>query len=164
MNYAIDALRTKSDSFHTELVPPAMLAAAIQYRMASVPYLDGIRKTIFYGKELPISTRQFFGYSETGATYENISGDLLHALLGIDTEAAELLKLMSNTLGPVDNDKVLDELGDVIWFVNLALFAIGKTWEEVQQHNIDKLRLRFPEKFTEELAQNASEIEGSTNQ
>ena len=44
------------------------------------------------------------------------------------------------------------ELGDLMWFINLACDTLNLTWEEIQTHNINKLKRRYPEKYTDQAA------------
>lgn len=44
-------------------------------------------------------------------------------------------------------DRLVDELGDVMWYVAETAAAMGVTLEEVAQRNIDKLRKRYPDGF-----------------
>ena len=44
------------------------------------------------------------------------------------------------------------ELGDVRWYLEAAALALGFTMEEIERLNADKLRLRYPNGFTEAAA------------
>ena len=50
--------------------------------------------------------------------------------------------------------EVLDESGDVMWYLAMPNETYGITLEEVAQHNIAKLRRRYPEGFSKEASQN----------
>ena len=157
MSYQTDALRTKSDSFHTELVDAPTVLAAIAYRLGGSTYLDSIRKTLFYGKELLREISSFFGVRDnTTVTFDKVNIDTVHGILGVDTESAELLEHLSNALqgSDLDKAKVIDECGDVLWYLNLTLVSLGSSIDEAMVLNIKKLTERFPEKFTEEQAIN----------
>lgn len=83
--------------------------------------------------------------------------DLLHAAIGMSTESGEFLDALKKHLfygKPLDFVNLAEELGDMCWYVAVALNALGLTFEDVQQSNINKLRARYPEKFTAELAEN----------
>ena len=47
----------------------------------------------------------------------------------------------------MDRENMLKTLGDVLWYVELATLMLGVTREEVEQINIDKLKLQVPEDF-----------------
>src|SRR5574343_434345 len=83
--------------------------------------------------------------------------DLLHAVLGIVTEAAELADVIKkrHAYGKrIDIVNLREEAGDVLWYLPLLCRALGTTMEDVAQLNIDKLRKRYPDKFTEAHALN----------
>lgn len=50
----------------------------------------------------------------------------------------------------LDINKLVDELGDVLWYAAVTAAGIGVTLEDVMQHNIDKLRKRYPDGFNAE--------------
>lgn len=94
-------------------------------------------------------------------TTEEINGRalsrLLHAALGACTEVGELQDMIKKHLiysKEFDRVNVLEECGDILWYIALALDATGFTMEQAMERNIAKLRKRFPDKFTEELAKN----------
>jgi len=77
--------------------------------------------------------------------------DLLHATIGISTEAGELLDAVKKHLfygKKLDIVNIHEELGDIVWYMSMLIEWSGTTYEEVMERNIDKLRVRYPEKFT----------------
>ncbi len=85
---------------------------------------------------------------------------LLHAILGMQDEIGEISKAMKGWIyygKPLDCLNLVEELGDLLWFVALACNTLGVDMENaLMEANIRKLQVRFPEKFTEALAQEAS--------
>lgn len=82
---------------------------------------------------------------------------LLHACLGMTTEVGEFTDMLKKHLfygKKFDHVNGVEELGDTTWYVSLAIDALKTTMDEVITVNIEKLRKRFPEKFTEDLAIN----------
>lgn len=78
--------------------------------------------------------------------------DVVHAAIGIATEAGEFLDPVKKFIfygKPFDLTNMDEEIGDLLWYIGIYLNARGKTFEQVMQQNIDKLRTRYPEKFTE---------------
>lgn len=80
--------------------------------------------------------------------------ELLHAQTGMTTELGEFASEVKRAAfydRPID-DRMLshmrEELGDILWYVALAATATGTSLGEIAKNNIDKLRLRFPEKFS----------------
>ena len=75
---------------------------------------------------------------------------LFNGVLGMAGEAgecADLLKKHYYQDGRLFVDDLKDELGDVLWYVVEAVTAMGWTLEEVAQHNVEKLKRRYPEGF-----------------
>ncbi len=82
---------------------------------------------------------------------------LLHAGIGLATESGEFLDALKKHIfygKPLDRTNLKEEAGDLMWYIAIALDELGSSFEEVQATNIAKLRARYPEKFTEELAEN----------
>lgn len=83
--------------------------------------------------------------------------DLLHASMGLVTEAGEFQDMLKKHFyygRELDKVNLKEEIGDVLWYCAIALNALDTDFESVMQTNIDKLKARFPEKFTEEKANN----------
>jgi len=82
---------------------------------------------------------------------------LLHAAEGICTEAGEFMDQLKKHIfygAKLDAVNIVEELGDLLWYVGLALDETGCPMNEMLQKNIDKLRARYPEKFEEGQALN----------
>ena len=86
----------------------------------------------------------------------NIDPDLFHAILGIATETAELIESLQTSFvtGEIDKVNLVEELGDLLWYQSIAMKSLGTTFEEVAKVNIEKLKSRYPDKFTSEKAAN----------
>ena len=68
-------------------------------------------------------------------------------LAGEAGEVADLIKKQVYHQHGVDPEAIKKELGDVLWYVAALCSNLDLTMEEVMQHNIDKLRARFPEGY-----------------
>lgn len=154
-NYIKDALRTESISGANERLGMAIIEVE-QVRQICThidTIVDDVKKFIFYGKK-------------QGEQYNSLKLDfnipeekirLLHSGLGMLTEASEfLVPILNSILLSTDLDKVnlKEELGDSMWYQAIACDVLGTTFELEQERNINKLRARYPEKFTEDLAIN----------
>lgn len=83
--------------------------------------------------------------------------DIIHAAMGLVTEAGEFMDAFKKALFYGKNPDYVnldEEIGDILWYVAIYLNARGITFEQIMQQNIDKLRARYPEKFTSEHAIN----------
>lgn len=81
--------------------------------------------------------------------------DLFHAIIGIGTEAGELLDVIKKDVfqgKPIDRTNLKEEFGDLMWYVALGCHAFGFSLEDVMASNIKKLQTRYPEKFSEEAS------------
>jgi NTP pyrophosphatase (non-canonical NTP hydrolase) len=82
---------------------------------------------------------------------------LLHGGIGISTESGEILDALKKHIyygKPLDKVNIMEECGDVLWYVALILREVGYSFEEVAEINIKKLRARYGDKFSEYDAQN----------
>jgi NTP pyrophosphatase (non-canonical NTP hydrolase) len=83
--------------------------------------------------------------------------DQLHMAMGISTEAGELLDVYKKALAygkEVDMVNIREEAGDLMWYLSNLLRILGIDFEQTLQVNIDKLKTRYPDKFTEDKALN----------
>lgn len=82
---------------------------------------------------------------------------LLHSVMGMVDEAGELAEKLRDTFvegTPLDKAKFAVEMGDSDWFKAIGHDALGIDEVTVRKAVIAKLKQRFPEKFTEENANN----------
>lgn len=80
-------------------------------------------------------------------------------LAGESGEAADLVKKHLFHGHALEEDKLKKELGDVLWYVALLADALGLSLGEVAQHNVDKLRARYPEGFDAQRSQRRGQEE-----
>lgn len=69
----------------------------------------------------------------------------LWALSGLSAESGEVQELFEKAVRkniPLDNARILDESGDVLWYLTCLLGLRGITLDEVIEHNITKLNER----------------------
>lgn len=72
--------------------------------------------------------------------------NLLHMGVGVAGEAAELLDaIKKHTIyqKPLDIENIKEELGDLLFYMSNLMQSVGLSFEEVLQHNIDKLSVRY---------------------
>ncbi|MCB0630469.1 MAG: nucleoside triphosphate pyrophosphohydrolase family protein [Saprospiraceae bacterium] len=71
--------------------------------------------------------------------------------IGLSGEAGEVADLIKKGIfhqQGLDRLKLKKELGDVLWYLSALCSGLGLSLEEVMQHNIDKLKARFPEGYS----------------
>ena len=80
---------------------------------------------------------------------------LLHGSCGIATEAGELLDALKKHIfygKETDTVNVVEEVGDLMWYCAIILDELGVDFEDVMEKNINKLKARYGEKFSEASA------------
>lgn len=87
-------------------------------------------------------------------------GELLNGALGLTGEAGEVADSIKKFIfhgHDMDRDGLIKELGDVCWYLALLCHAIDVPLEEVMTRNIEKLKKRYPEGFSESASINRKE-------
>jgi NTP pyrophosphatase (non-canonical NTP hydrolase) len=82
---------------------------------------------------------------------------LMHAMIGMATESGEIQDQLKKHIfygKPLDKTNLVEELGDLMWYVGIMANQLDVSLEEVMEKNIAKLRKRYGEKFTEAAALN----------
>jgi len=146
------------------------LAETITALMATCRVLDGFKKHLYYGKDFDFleamnECRDGNGLPEVSENMieclrklDERETDLLHAALGKLTEAGEVMenvfKYVTSPDQNYDHINTVEEVGDGWWYDAILLRDANETFEGGMQKNIDKLRVRYPEKFDSTLAQN----------
>lgn len=103
--------------------------------MTEAVYLDLALRSL-HRTEIQLDTRQ---------------AQLLHAAMGLATEAAELLDVVKRQLfygKPLDGTNLVEEIGDLYWYLAALFDATDIAPEECRARNIAKLRVRYPDGFT----------------
>ena len=73
--------------------------------------------------------------------------------LGLAGEAGEVADTIKKAVchrHGLDRDKIIKELGDVLWYVAALCTKIDVPLSEVMERNIAKLRLRYPNGYSSE--------------
>lgn len=119
--------------------------------------LDHIKKTLFYGKEPHEYSERWDTNDPPVEPFGEVSVDIIHAILGVITEASELADALLNAMvgrKTIDLPNLYEESGDIKWYLAMLARALGKDWRDDEQMVIAKLKKRYPEKFTQEHAEN----------
>lgn len=151
--YEKESARTASGEFHGEILSPFYLKSVLTNAIHTVNIVDAAKKGLFYGKKILLKDPE-----GTSAPIDpsRIDKDLLHAAMGVLTEAGEILEALVSAMEgkPLDRVNLVEEMGDIEWYMALFYRTLGTTPEEVREINIRKLRARFPVAFTEDSAIN----------
>jgi NTP pyrophosphatase (non-canonical NTP hydrolase) len=82
------------------------------------------------------------------------------AALGLAGEAGEFANIIKKQAAhghTIPNQEFADELGDVLWYLSEAATACGLSLGDIANQNIEKLKKRYPEGFSEERSINRPE-------
>jgi len=82
---------------------------------------------------------------------------LLHCAMGMQTESAEFTDQLKKHVfygKDLDLTNLREELGDIMWYMAIAMDILGTTFSQEQKRVIEKLKVRYPNKFTQEEAEN----------
>jgi NTP pyrophosphatase (non-canonical NTP hydrolase) len=83
---------------------------------------------------------------------------LLNATLGLVGESGEIAdhvkKYIFHDHHYLAEEQIMEELGDLMFYVFVMLYALDKTLYEVLEMNMDKLNERYPEGFDPERSMN----------
>lgn len=168
-DFTKNAIRTES-TVDTVVVDHDLLEGVIALSICSGEMMDMLKKNIFYKK--PFSLDDFndcarFADNAIESIHVTtmrpslnpqpitVDARLLHALMGIYTESAELLEAMDEYLHEgveIDVVNIREEFGDVEWYIALGVDTLDIEFKSVFDLVIAKLKARFPDKFTTENA------------
>lgn len=72
--------------------------------------------------------------------------NLLHMALGVSGEAGEVLDAVKKAViyrKPLDRENIIEEAGDILFYLTGLLSAVGSSTKEAIRLNREKLRLRY---------------------
>jgi NTP pyrophosphatase (non-canonical NTP hydrolase) len=121
---------------------------------------DRFKRCVFYGQ----ARHAFVPYcaKHDKVEIDDFKARLVHCVLGLMTEAAELQQQTYDFLylnKGLDIANIIEEIGDSLWYAGILADMVkqlnaGVTLEMVMGLNIAKLDKRYGKKFTEFAAQN----------
>jgi NTP pyrophosphatase (non-canonical NTP hydrolase) len=85
----------------------------------------------------------------TTAVYTNWKDQLVCTALGLNGEAGEAAEKIKKVIrdkgwefSQEDVDQLKKELGDVLWYLAVLAQTVGLSFEDIAQHNLEKLKSR----------------------
>jgi hypothetical protein len=128
--------------------------------------LDQIKKNAMYGKPYNIEnfrtdfTNSFSYMNELSSVALNdtevldINIRLYHSIIGISCQSVELAKALVDNILYVeyDYDKICDNLRNIRWYLSFGYDEMGIQWDASFGAVIEKLRIRYPDKFSSQHA------------
>lgn len=150
--YVIESSRTAAESVYPQNVAIDDLIEAVTAFTQAASNLDTIKKALYYNKATPHLDPQ--GDEDCSSLVDTVGINTLHGIIGIATEAGELVEFMlAHLMGHKDIANMSEEIGDVFWYIAMLCRQHGFDPEGIMQQNISKLMLRYPEKFDTMLAE-----------
>ena len=76
---------------------------------------------------------------------------LINSVMGLCGESGEVIDLVKKHIShghPLNREKLIDELGDVAWYLAECATVLDVSLEEILERNIEKLKKRYPEGFS----------------
>lgn len=70
--------------------------------------------------------------------------------MGLAGEVGEVVDLIKKNLfqgKQLDKEKLILELGDARWYMEILCMALGTSLNEIEEKNVDKLNKRYPKGF-----------------
>ena len=81
---------------------------------------------------------------------------LINSVMGLCGESGEVIDHVKKWLAqghPLNKEALKEELGDVAWYLAEAASALDLSLEEIAQANLNKLKKRYPDEFSEQASQ-----------
>ena len=136
--------------------------------------LDAMKKSIYYNDDKKLKeykeNKNYAFTIEAGVSllldglnrYDSkseidIDSRVLHGIMGMSTESGELIEALIKSINenkPIDATNVSEEMHDSSWYMAVLHDALNLVWNDGLENVINKLKIRFPDKFTNENAAN----------
>lgn len=152
--YQAEFGRSLAPVFFPANVNPVVVGMMLRERVKGAELVDGVKRALFYNKTDRLPNAMFLANHEDIPF--NIDTDELHAILGMEGEMGEITEIViDDTLSEEEIiARLTDECGDLLWYMALLFMKRGISFRDVFARNIEKLRKRYPDKFTIDLAVN----------
>lgn len=158
-----DAIRTEPMSYSVAKDRAEAISGLLLIRLSdairAAAAVDEIKRKVFYGKGLEGVVLNVSMPEQVSRLAKNMR--LIHVAMGLITEAGEFAERVFNHVfegKALDRVGLAEELGDTNWYERIGadelkdLFPGEPALAAIIQQNVDKLKARFPDKFTEERA------------
>ena len=160
MNYSeFVRSRFKSGEKIAEEMTPHKLKALYAHITQAVRVADNLdvaKKYAIYNDDKFGLATLFFRYNFKDLAPTPSQCELLHAAIGIAGEAGELLDAVRKHVfdgQPLDEDNVIEELGDLCFYLEAAFQAIKMNRADIEELNMAKLFERYKDGYSDQQAQ-----------
>lgn len=100
--------------------------------------------------EAQVNLREYQHAVMNGAMVNTGTDKLAHAALGLAGEAGEVADVVKKgqyTGKTLDIPRLVEELGDTLWYLTFLAGNAGYTLDDIASLNIEKLKARYPETY-----------------
>ncbi|MCW6086979.1 MULTISPECIES: nucleoside triphosphate pyrophosphohydrolase family protein [Clostridium] len=90
---------------------------------------------------------------KTKGDYTDNIDQLINGVMGLTGESGEVIDIVKKYLyqgHELNHNKLINELGDTLWYINLIANSMNRSLEDIAKHNISKLRKRYPKGYFRE--------------
>jgi len=94
-------------------------------------------------------------------TISDVESKLCLAALGLTGESGEVADIIKKAVfhgHTLDQEKIKQELGDILWYIAATATTLGFELSEIMEINIQKLKERYPNGFNSADSINRKEI------
>lgn len=119
---------------------------------------DGYPEIITIQKQMTMDKYQKLAQRTSNTTCS--TSKLVNGVMGLNGESGECIDIVKKAEFQghnLDTDKLIDELGDVLWYIAEICTALNVDMSEVAEKNIEKLKQRYPDGFESEKSINRRE-------
>jgi len=131
-----------------------LLVEALKQGVRTGNYVDSVKKQVIYNKPAKLTAKAgHLDVPQLTAT----QCDLTHMSMGIVGEAAEVMEILVDHIlldKPLDRKNLVEELGDIEFYLEGFRQAIGVSRQEILETNVAKLRTRYESGYSDQAAQN----------
>lgn len=174
-DFISNAIKTESVVEEAK-VDAKLLTSTLQLFVETTEILDSIKKKVFYGNDAKydetvlnsltnitkITYDLGFAYERLkegvfNEEYPAVNTRILHGVIGIATEAGELVECLLKSLldgSELDVVNLKEEMFDADWYKAVISDECGIEWDVEWDRIINKLKHRYGDKFSSEAATN----------
>lgn len=127
-------------------------------------YCEHIKQTA--NDSLTANDYQRMAMRTIGAYVDDDYKMLCNAVYGLNGEAGEVIDILKKHEfqgHELNKDKLIDEAGDVAWYLALLATALGVSLQDIMLHNVEKLKARYPDGFSKDRSVNREENNENNN-
>lgn len=103
-----------------------------------------------WGEEGTMTFNEYQNLAQRTSNAKTASAKIENGILGLCGESGECADIFKKCMyqgHEFEREKMIEEAGDVAWYLAELATGLGVTLEDIFRQNIDKLRARYPEGF-----------------